>query len=251
MGIQQKYCTVIILSFIMLSCSNKKQELVIIQLKKEKHELIQQASDKQKLLDSWFEDFASIQKEINSINTEEVMFLHVGTSETPQSIESDKDILLDKVERIKILIQEKENKLSILDGDLHGVNLVISNLKESLEEKENIINSLQVENKKIKIVNEKLKVINDKQSRTIGQQEQQLSIQLEELKNKQRELRKKEVEIYSRLSRELYSVADKLPTKIKGWFTRQAETEISRLKRNLHNDASKYEQEAKKRKYSY
>lgn len=252
MEFQKKYIQIIIILLINYSCTNNsRQSELIDNLKAENEALKEQAADNQTLLDSWFIDFNQIQEDINSINTEDVYLLKIQDGENKNVIPSDKDKMLEKVEKIKKLISQKEQELDKSGSNMRVLKTAIKNLKNSLEEKENIINSLKEENKNITIKNHVLESTNVKQQNEITNQNTKIQTQITNLNNLEKELKNKEIETYLRLSEALLSVSNKLPIKVKGWFTKQTEVEISNLRYDLREEAERYKNEAERIKFGH
>ena len=239
MGIQQKYIILVCLLFL-ISCSDNKQNDTIHFLESENKELKKQVKDRQVLLDNWFTDFASIQEEINTINTNEVFLLQMKNPENPEVLNSDKNNLLNKIEKIKKEIENKEEQLSTLGYELEGAQILIKNLKTTLEEKEKVIISLKVENNLFKELNQNLTKTNTQQEETIESQEVKIESQHKEIIQKEYEIAKMEIETYYRLSKQLSSVGNSLPQDIKRFSIKESRRELEQLKRELNNNAIIY-----------
>jgi hypothetical protein len=144
----------VFLLIIFFSCTNsvsKSDEIAALRI--ENQELRKRAQEKQKILDNWFNDFLLIQNQINSINTEELLDLEFGSSETIRTPLNDKDVLLAKVEKIKALIDKKERLLENTELKYAGIDEMISGLRYAIREKEKIIVFLKKENEEIKRIN--------------------------------------------------------------------------------------------------
>lgn len=153
----------ILISFLIIISCEKTQPMnsEIEELKNENYNLRKEAQNNQQLLDKWFDEFLIIQKELSSIDTEEILLLEYGIDRSIQFNESDKYVLINKIRMIKSLIEEKKKELSNSDFRVKSLNGMIENLHNELVMKERIIYLLNKENTKIKSENNKIKIENN------------------------------------------------------------------------------------------
>jgi len=94
---------------IFFSCDQIGQNKNEIQaVRDENVKLIQSANEKQLLLDNWFGEFGEIQKQVFSINTDEILMVNLGLKEGSNIENTDLNRVKNKIERIKILIAKNE-----------------------------------------------------------------------------------------------------------------------------------------------
>lgn len=243
MEIQKIYYTIIVI-IILVGCNNEDKS--VERLTKKNSELREQAIGQQKLLDQWFVDFQSIQENINSISTDEILEVTEDDFNESPRVKTEKEKLLARVDLIKLRIEEKERQLNHMNNNFKGLKGVISGLKKSLYKKEKEIVNLKNENKKLVNLTEDQATEIEKQLSRITNQQQQIS-------NQQQQLALKEIKTYRSLANELDMVVKNLPLKIRGLFTGKTKKEINELRYKLKESAQKYRNkvETLRREYDY
>ena len=143
MGIQKRNFITALMLVIFFSCDQIGQNKNEIQaVRDENVKLIQSANEKQLLLDNWFGEFGEIQKQVFSINTDEILMVNLGLKEGSNIENTDLNRVKNKIERIKILIAKNEELAKTANIN----KTIISNLRDQLLKKEAIILNLTSEN---------------------------------------------------------------------------------------------------------
>lgn len=168
----------LLLWIFLVSCNQSQSSKEVTALTIDNQDLNQELIKKQKLMDKFYTELATIKSEINSIDTEDVIYAAASKSEIREQIRTDTEITTDKINQIKTLIKiqneelelheneinrlnrklkELSNKSSGVDGVNQSFRQLIRSLEQELVQKSRIIIELKKENHNLQLNNVALK----------------------------------------------------------------------------------------------
>lgn len=142
----------IIFLIFLVSCGYNKKESVKKEHETELLDANKQAKRQQELLKDWFDDFQSVQKEIFSINTNELLSLELKL-ESSNRQQTDRERIIEKIKKVKTLLKLKDDELFKLRKKIKEIGNGSTYFKNYIHNLENSIHNLEndVANKKYEI----------------------------------------------------------------------------------------------------
>lgn len=128
----------------LISCGYNKKESANEVLESENLALNIQAKRQQELLKGWFDDFQSVQKEIFTINTNELLLLDIQL-EGPEKLKTDRKIIIEKVKKIKTLLKLKDDELLELKTRIQKIGKGSTYFEKIIQDFENEVYNLESE----------------------------------------------------------------------------------------------------------
>lgn len=127
-------------------CLQSSQDQESEEIKSLRHQIKSMNTEiklRQELLDKWFHSFQQIKDSILSIKTDELIFQHIGIGiEGMPIFKTDKELILNKIQEINILLDQKVDELKN-DQLYNHLKGIIDALKTELNRKEKTIIALQ------------------------------------------------------------------------------------------------------------
>jgi chromosome segregation ATPase len=146
---QRPQSLLIFLLIILLGCTSNNEKTQNEEFEEELTEVNKNAKRQQELLKKWFKDFQKVQEEVFSINTNELLVLE-NELESPKKRKTDKEKIIEKIDQIKLLLKQKDEKLKQLSKQLHNsghdftyLEKMVYSLKKDIKLKKNKISDLE------------------------------------------------------------------------------------------------------------